>query len=121
MAEDDEEAGEVVQARPGPNGQIAKDRKAERTGKVMIEIRDGCVYWKGILWMLNIRNLIRQILESEHHTNVASHMCQDPALTTPCCSTGSVGSVLRGKLVITLPAYSRAARSHTSGVLTHRS
>jgi len=42
-------------------------------------------------------------------------------LTTPCCSTGNVGSVLRGKLVITLPAYSRAARSHTSGVLTRRS
>ena len=64
--------------------------------------------------------------------------CQDPALTTLCCSTGNVGPVLRGKLVITLPAYShcqrthaplvvtlqaysRATRSHTSGVLTHRS
>ena len=48
-------------------------------------------------------------------------ICQDPALTTPCCSTGNIGSVLWGKLVITLPAYSRAARSHTSGVLTRRS
>jgi len=60
--------------------------------------------------------------------------CQGPALTTPCCSTGNVGPVLRGKLmitlpayshcrrthallVVTLPAYSRATRSHTSGVL----
>jgi len=58
-----------------------------------------------------------QILQSRAKVTV----CQDPALTTPCCSTGNVGSVLRGKLVITLPAYSRAARSHTSGVLTRRS
>ena len=47
--------------------------------------------------------------------------CQDPALTTPYYLTGNVGSVLWGKLVITLPAYSRAARSHTSGVLTRLS
>jgi len=51
---------------------------------------------------------------------VRLNMCQNPALTTPCCLTGNVELVLRGKLVITLPAYSRAASSHTSGVLTCR-
>ena len=38
------------------------------------------------------------------------YICQDPALTTPCCSTGNVGSVSSGQ-----------ARSHTSGILIRRS
>jgi len=53
-------------------------------------------------------------------------------LTTPCCSTGNLGSVLRASskshllrthapLIVTLLAYSCAARSHISGVLMCRS
>jgi len=37
----------------------------------MIEMKDGCVYRKGMLWIPNDENLIRQILESEHDTKVA--------------------------------------------------
>jgi len=65
-----------------------------------------------------IKGYLRELIGHEQDNWVG--LCQDPALTTPCCSTGNIGSVLRGKLVITLPAYSRAARSHTSGVLTRR-
>jgi len=59
---------------------MAKDRKAARKGKGMIEMMDGCVYWKGMLWIPNDRNLIRQILESEYDTKVAGHMGQDKTI-----------------------------------------
>ena len=40
-------------------------------------------------------------------------------MTTPCCSTGNVGPVLRqGQLVITLPAYSHCQRTHVPLVVT---
>ena len=39
-------------------------------------------------------------------------------MTTPCCSPGNVGPVLRGKLVITLPAYSHFRRTHTPLVVS---
>ena len=60
-------------------------------------------------------------IHNDRTAKIPHRQCQDPALTTPCCSTGNGGSVLWGKLVITLPAYSRAARSHTSGLLRRRS
>jgi len=59
---------------------MAKDRKTARKGKGMIEMKDRCVYRKGMLWIPNDRNLIRQILESEHDTKVAGHMGQDKTI-----------------------------------------
>jgi len=59
---------------------MVKDRKATQTGKGKIEIRDGCLYRKGMLWIPNNRNLIRQILESEHDTKVAGHLGQDKTI-----------------------------------------
>jgi len=69
---------EAVRAGPVPNGWMAKDRKAERKG--MIEMKDGVVYRKVMLWIPSDRNLIRQILESEHDTKVAGHMGQDKTI-----------------------------------------
>jgi len=51
-----------------------------------------------------------------NYSSSASAMCQDPALTTPCCSTGNVDWTLRGVArphtsgALALPAYSHAAR-----------
>jgi len=78
---DGREAGEDREAAgPGLNGRVTKDRKEARTGKGMIEMKDGCVYRKGMLWIPNDRNLIRQILESEHDTKVAGYMGQDKTI-----------------------------------------
>jgi len=77
-AKENEGYEEAVRAGPVPNGRMAKDRKAERKG--MIEMKDGVVYRKGMLWIPSAGNLIRQILESEHDTKVAGHMGQDKTI-----------------------------------------
>jgi len=58
--EENEENEEAAWAGPVPNGRMAKDRKAAWTGmgKGMIEMKDGCVYRKGMLWIPNDKNLI---------------------------------------------------------------
>jgi len=77
-AKENDEYEEAVRTGPVPNGRMAKDRKAEQKG--MIEMKDGVVYWKGMLWIPSDGNLIRQILESEHDTKVAGHMGQDKTI-----------------------------------------
>jgi len=62
------------------NGRMAKDRKTTQAGKGIIEMKDGCVYRKGMLWIPNDKDLIRQILESEYNTKVAGHRGQDKTI-----------------------------------------
>jgi len=54
-------------------------------------------------------NANKEIAEAWVRSELAN--CQDLALTTLCYVTGNVGSVLRGKLVVTLPAYSCVTHS----------
>jgi len=75
--EGNEENEKAAQAGSVPNGWMAKDKKTAQAGKGIIEMKDGCVYRKGILWIPNDKDLIPQILESEHDTKVAGHMWQD--------------------------------------------
>ena len=44
-----EEKEEAARAGSMPNGRMAKDRKLTQAGKGIIEMKDGCVYRKGIL------------------------------------------------------------------------
>ena len=75
--EGNEENEKAAQAGSVLNGWMAKDKKTAQAGKGIIEMKDGCVYQKGILWIPNDKDLIPQILESEHDTKVAGHMWQD--------------------------------------------
>jgi hypothetical protein len=76
------EEGEVaVQAGPVPNGRKAKEEEPKSGRKEgVLGLEDGCVYRKGMLWIPNNKNLIRQVLESEHNTKVAGHMGQDKTI-----------------------------------------
>ena len=77
-AEDNEETREAAWTRPVPNGRKAKGDGARE--ERILGIKDGCVYRKGLLWIPNNKDLIRQILESEHDTKVAGHMRQDKTI-----------------------------------------
>jgi len=55
-----------------------RDRKA-RTEEVL-KIKDGLLYWRGMLWIPEDRNLKKMILESEHGTKIAVHMGQDKTI-----------------------------------------
>jgi len=78
--ERNEEKEEAARAGSVLNGQMAKDRKTVQAGKGIIEMKDGFVYRKGMLWIPNDKDLIGQILESEHDTKVAGHMGQDKTI-----------------------------------------
>ena len=78
--------GKAAWAGPVPDGRKAEDGREARIGKRMIEKMDGCVYRKGMLWIPNDKNLIRQILESEHDTKVAGHMGQDKTIELIRCN-----------------------------------
>jgi len=43
-------------------------------------MKDRYVYRKGMLWIPNDKDLIRQMLESEHDTKVTGHMGQDKTI-----------------------------------------
>ena len=82
-AEGKEQNGEAARRGPVLNGRKAKEnkenennekKKAERTRKRTLEMKDRCVYRKGMLWIPNNKTLIRKILESEYDTKVAGHM-----------------------------------------------
>jgi len=49
-------------------------------------MKDRCVYRKGMLWIPKDRNLIRQILKSEHDTKVAGHIGQDKMIELFRCN-----------------------------------
>jgi len=55
-----------------------RDRKV-RTEEVL-EIKEGLLYQKGMIWIPEDGNLKTLILESEHDTKVAGHMGQDKTI-----------------------------------------
>ena len=63
----------------------ARPRKArQRDRKVrmeeVLEIKEGLLYQKGMIWIPEDGNLKTLILESEHDTKVAGHMGQDKTI-----------------------------------------
>jgi hypothetical protein len=74
----------AAQEEPVSKGRMAEEnRKAKpRSGwkEGVLGLEDGCVYRKGMLWVPSNKDLIRQVLESEHDTKVAGHMGQDKTI-----------------------------------------
>jgi hypothetical protein len=55
-------------------------REKERKDRKVLEklsIEERLLYRKGMLWVLDDKDLIREVLESEHDTKIAGHMGQD--------------------------------------------
>jgi transposase InsO family protein len=85
-----EENKGTAQAGPVPDGRTAEEvtaraRDSQRAGRKagtdgILELKDGCVYRKGMLWIPNDKTLVCQILESEHDTKIAGHMGQDKTI-----------------------------------------
>ena len=81
---------EVALERPAPNGGSAveevtalpreEQRAATKARREILELREGMVYRKGLLWVPNDKDLIQRILKSEHDTKVAGHMGQDKTI-----------------------------------------
>jgi len=81
---------EAALERPAPNDSSAieevtalpheEQRAATKARREILELREGMVYWKGLLWVPNNKDLIQRILESEHDTKVAGHMGQDKTI-----------------------------------------
>jgi len=71
----DGSAVEEVTALPREEQQAATKARRE-----ILELREGMVYRKGLLWVPNDKDLIQRILESEHDTKVAGHMGQDKTI-----------------------------------------
>jgi len=46
----------------------------------VLEIKDGLLYQKAMLWILEDGNLNQTILESEHDAKIASHFSQDKTI-----------------------------------------
>jgi len=59
----------------GPREVTRRSRKARTEG--ILEIKEGLLYQKGMLWIPEDGPLKRTILESEHDSKVAGHMGQD--------------------------------------------
>ena len=61
-----------------------EQRAATNARREILELREGMVYRKGLLWVPNDKDLIQRILESEHDTKVAGHMGQDKTIELIC-------------------------------------
>jgi hypothetical protein len=61
----------------GPREAPQDGRKAR---KEILEIKDGLLYRKGMLWISEDKDLINTVLESEHDTKIAGHMGQDKTI-----------------------------------------
>jgi len=57
-----------------------RHRHKPRSGLRLLDMDQGMVYRKGLLWVPNEINIIKTILESEHDTKVAGHMGQDKTI-----------------------------------------
>jgi len=64
-----------VEEAEGPWEATWRGRKARTEG--ILEIKDGLLYRKGMLWIPEDRTLKQTILESEHDSKVAGHMGKD--------------------------------------------
>jgi len=62
----------------GPHEVTGRSRKARTEG--ILEIKEGLLYRKGMLWIPEDGPLKRTILESEHDSKVAGHMGQDKTI-----------------------------------------
>jgi hypothetical protein len=62
----------------GPREAPLNSREARK--KDVLEIKDGLLYRKGMLWIPEDKDLINSVLESEHDTKVAGHMGQDKTI-----------------------------------------
>ena len=67
---------EVEAARP----REARQRDREVRTEVVLEIKDGLLYRRGMLWILEDGNLKKRILESEYDTKIAGYMGQDKTI-----------------------------------------
>jgi len=64
----------------GDSRQVSqRSQKARKPGEVL-EVKDGLLYRKGMLWIPEDENLIGTILESEHDSKIAGHMGQDKTI-----------------------------------------
>jgi len=68
----------VAEEAARPREARQRDRKV-RTEEVL-EIKDGLLYRRGMLWIPEDGNLKKLILESEHDTKIAGHMGQDKTI-----------------------------------------
>ena len=66
------------QARKEAETTLPTEQRANQKAKSIIEIRDGLLYRKNMLWVP--RKLVQEILESEHDTKIARHMGQDKTI-----------------------------------------
>ena len=57
---------------------LQKEQRTDRKARSELEIRDGLLYRKNTLWVLE--GLTQKVLESEHDTKVAGHMGQDKTI-----------------------------------------
>jgi hypothetical protein len=81
---------EAVQREAVPDGRKAEEvavlpREEQRTSRKarsesVLALKDGLLYRKGMLWVPEDKDLIRQVLESEHDTKAAGHMGQDKTI-----------------------------------------
>jgi len=87
---------EAALERPAPNDGSAveevtalpreEQRAATKARREILQLREGMVYRKGLLWVPNDKDLIQRILESEHDTKVAGHMGQDQTIELIRCN-----------------------------------
>jgi len=57
---------------------LPKEQRMDRKARSELEIRNGLLYRKSMLWVPE--QMVRKILESEHDTKVAGHMGQDKTI-----------------------------------------
>jgi hypothetical protein len=55
-------------------------QEGRKAGNDILEIKDGLLYRKGMLWILEDKDLINSILSSDHDTKIAGHMGQDKTI-----------------------------------------
>jgi len=81
---------EAAKKETEPNNRKAREEagdsheapRRDRKVRIMeiLEIKDGLLYRKGMLWILEDGGLIRTILKSEHNSRIAGHMGQDKTI-----------------------------------------
>ena len=57
---------------------LPKEQRMDRKARSEVEIRDGLLYEKSMLWVPE--ELVRKLLKSEHDTKIAGHRDQDKTI-----------------------------------------
>jgi len=82
---------EAAQEKPASDSRQAREetgdpREVSQRGRMtrkpgeVLEVKDGLLYRKGMLWIPEDENLIGTILESEDDSKIAGHICQDKTI-----------------------------------------